>query len=444
MSEVVDFSRKYRPARLSDYVGNAGIVRSALSFLSGDPDKRPQVILLNGHSGCGKTTFARLLCSCYSCEHPLENGDACGECDTCREFAHYIETGDEGGLMNIQEVDITTAGGKAATEDLIQQMQEPSYDGKWKCFILDECHLMSNAAQSSLLKPLEDIPEKVLVCLCTTNPEKLLDTITSRCQCNFKVQKPKRSELIAHLEKVCQAEGVSCDHRGLSLISTKGNMVPRDSLKWLQTVIRERGNATYASAVEVLDIIADKYYFAFYEQLLSPTIITYQYIGLINKIANSLDLNDFLSGLINFTLRGIYVYNNVPLDGLDEADLKPLKTLFAKCSPSDLVFLMSHLTSLRGDPDLEIKLLQLGYTGINHAVDTGITTNLDALANLDSLKTDAASDATAGRDVFIERTEMNDSDRQNLIKENTAPMELSAIEEMFQAKSQRQNRGCNT
>ena len=121
MADIVEYHRKYRPSRLSEYIGNTNIVNAALSFLT-LKDKKPQVILLSGHSGCGKTTFARLLCSCYSCEHPLPNGDACGECDSCKEFAHYIETGDNDGLMNITEVDVTTDGGKKATEDLIEQM----------------------------------------------------------------------------------------------------------------------------------------------------------------------------------------------------------------------------------------------------------------------------------------------------------------------------------
>lgn len=436
MADIVEYHRKYRPSRLSEYIGNANIVNAALSFLTLE-DKKPQVILLSGHSGCGKTTFARLLCSCYSCEHPLPNGDACGECDSCKEFAHYIETGDNDGLMNITEVDVTTDGGKKATEDLIEQMNEPSYDGRWKCFILDECHLLTNAAQSSLLKPIEEPPEKVLICLCTTNPEKLLPTITSRCMYKFRVQKPKREELINYLSSICVKEGIRAERKGLSLIATKGDLVPRNSLIELQNVVRARGEVTYEAVAETLEIVSEKYYFTFYKLLTDKTLVTYKYVNFIHEVVSNLNLTDFLNGLIDFTLRGIYVYNSVPIEGLDESELTPYKELFSRFSPSELVFLMSFLTGLRGDQDMEIKLLQLGYTGIQNCAiaNSGTTPDMSALSSLDDLKTSASGDADAGSALFNAKTEMTADERLNLVREGAKATSLDEIIETFHAKS---------
>lgn len=428
MEKITEFHRKYRPARLSEYIGNASIVNTALKFLP--LERKPQVILLHGNSGCGKTTFARLLCSCYSCETPLENGDACGECPTCQEFAHYIETGDYDGLINIHEVDVTDDSGKRAVDELIDEMNAPSLTGGWKCFIFDECHLMTPTAQARLLKTIEEPPEKVLICLCTTNPEKLLDTIVSRCHYQFRVQKPKREELISLLQTVCDKEGIRTEKRALSLIATKGGLVPRNSLIELQKVVRTCGNVTYDATAEALNVIADKYYFTFYNLLTANPLVTYQYIGFIHTIMESIALSEFLDGLIDFTLRGIYVYNNVQVDGLEPTELKPYGKLFAQFSPGELVYLIEFLTSLRGNRDAEIKLLRLGYTGIK---PQPATSQIDAseLKGLNSLTTDVSSDMQAGNAAFQKKTVMTDAEREDIVKTNMAAVPVGDMLNMF-------------
>lgn len=428
MSDITEFHRKYRPIRLSGYIGNVSIVNTALKFLP--LERKPQVILLHGNSGCGKTTFARLLCSCYSCETPLENGDACGVCPTCQEFAHYIETGDYDGLINIHEVDVTDDSGKRAVDELIDEMNAPSVTGGWKCFIFDECHLMTQSAQARLLKTIEEPPEKVLICLCTTNPEKLLPTVVSRCHYQFRVQKPKREELIALLQSVCLKEGITAEKRALSLIATKGGLVPRNSLIELQKVVRTCGNITYDATAEALNVIADKYYFTFYTLLTANPLVTYQYIGFIHEVMQTIALSEFLDGLIEFTLRGIYVYNNVPVDGLEAAELKPYSKLFSQFAPSELVFLIEYLTGLRGDRDAEIKLLRLGYTGIRQATPER-NTNFSELQGLDAITSSAASDTQAGNAAFKEKTTMTDEEREGIVKANMGAVGVNDMLNMF-------------
>ena len=431
MSEITEYHRKYRPAHLSEYIGNASIINSALKFLP--LERKPQVILLHGNSGCGKTSFARLLCAAYSCETPLETGDACGECPTCQEFAHYIESGDTDGLMNIKEVDVTDDSGKRAVDELIDEMNAPSLTGGWKCFIFDECHLMTPSAQARLLKTIEEPPEKVLICLCTTNPEKMLSTIVSRCHYQFRVQKPKREELINHLQNVCLKEGVKCERRALSLIATKGELTPRNSLIELQKVVRACGEVMYEGTAETLNVIADKYYFMFYELLTSATLVTYKYIAFINQVANEMALSEFLNGLISFTLRGIYVYNNVPVDGLEQVELKPYGKLFSRFTPGELVFMMEYLTGLRGDPDMEIKLLKLGYTGIQDKALAGFNASAQntELSGADSLVTSASSDTNAGDAAFNEKTTMTDKERDDIIKSSMEQVPVDDMLSMF-------------
>ena len=131
------------------------------------------------------------------------------------------------------------------------------------------------------------------------------------------------------------------------------------------------------------------------------------------------------------------MYNSVPIEGLDESELTPYKELFSRFSPSELVFLMSFLTGLRGDQDMEIKLLQLGYTGIQNCAiaNSGTTPDMSALSNLDDLKTSASGDADAGSALFNAKTEMTADERLNLVREGAKATSLDEIIETFHAKS---------
>lgn len=430
MGEILDLHRKYRPKTLQEVIGNAPVKTAISTFLRSE--HKPQVILLKGISGCGKTSLARLICKNYCCENPNPDGTACGVCDTCIDFANYIETGDSSNIINLTEVDVTDDNGKKAVEDLIDDMYAFRLTGSWKCYIFDECHLMTQAAQARLLKTIEEPPENVLICLCTTNPEKLLNTITSRCHYQFNIKKPTRDEIIAHLQSICLQEGISADRKALSLIANKGMMIPRDCLILLQQVICQCKKVEYDSTAECLELIADKYYFTFYKLLTAEQISVYEYLSLIHEISTKLDLDDFIDGLINFTARGIYVYNNVPVDGLDASELPAYSKLFAQFQPREIVYMLNYLTALRNDKDAEIKLMKLGYTGIqgSDALSSSLD-DLSELASVSSLTTSAASDSQAGSEAFQERTTVTDEDRKEIVKSETAPVELNNILDMF-------------
>ena len=204
--ENLPYHRKYRPNTLARYIGNEKLKETAMKALSSG--KRPQVILLWGDSGCGKTTFARLLAKEYSCLDRDENLGACGQCINCQTIDDYIATGDTSILTNIQEIDITDQSGKKDLDAVLADMELPSYDNEWKIYIMDECHMASAGLQNRLLKIAEEPPEHVLILLCTTNPEKLIDTLKNRCQLQLHVTKPKVKELAGLLRYVCENEQV--------------------------------------------------------------------------------------------------------------------------------------------------------------------------------------------------------------------------------------------
>ena len=178
------YHRKYRPQTMIGYLGNAKIKDTISATLK--TDKRPQVILLHGESGCGKTTMARLLAKEYSCtDRNLATG-ACNICDNCKAINDYIVTGNTSDLVNIHEVDIADQSGKGDLTNILEDMMIPTYENEWKVYILDEVHMASLALQNRLLKIAEEPPERVLLLLCTTRPDKLLDTLRNRCQLALK------------------------------------------------------------------------------------------------------------------------------------------------------------------------------------------------------------------------------------------------------------------
>ena len=154
------FDRKYRPDNLKTYVGNEMLKKQALGAINAPV--RPQVFLITGEAGCGKTTFARILCKEYLCEDRDEENGACGKCPSCLELEDYIRTGDTDMITSVHEYNIGEDNTKSNIQKIIEEINIPGLDGEWRCFIFDEVHKASDSAQSSLLKLIEEPPENVL------------------------------------------------------------------------------------------------------------------------------------------------------------------------------------------------------------------------------------------------------------------------------------------
>lgn len=385
------FHRKYRPKTLGEYIGNERLKKSIRKAL--EAEKKPQVILLSGPAGTGKTTMARLISKEYLCLDPQKDVGACNVCYNCTAMDEFIETGRSDILTNIREVDVTDSNKKQDIDELLEDASQPSFDGNWKIYILDECHMMTNSAQNRLLKTLEEPPDKVLMILCTTNPEKLLDTIVSRCQVKQSVTKPTRLELTELLKRVCKAEQLLYDSRSLSLICAKADFVPRKALIELENVAREAKEVTYEKTVEILNIIADKFYFEFFDILLEEPINTQRYIAFLGKIKMNMELVAFMDSLIPFILRGIYSANAVVVESLDASEITQYKKLFKQFNVEDLAYLLETLVSIKENSrDIEAKLMLLGYKGVRKPIFAPIDQNM----YLDNTKQSTADEKKAG------------------------------------------------
>lgn len=358
------FTRKYRPKRYSEMVGNTRMIRSILK--ASNSKNRPQVALFIGPAGSGKTTNARLMAKEYRCTNRTEKG-SCGECPSCLELDHFIETGDSQDLMYVREIDASEGGGKQGIEAILEDASIASFDGSWKVYIIDECHTMTQVAQNRLLKNLEEPAENVLIILATTDPQKLLAPIISRCQLQLEVEKPSREELGKLLVGVCKAESIPYDTRGISAICVASNFEPRGSLHKLQLVYTQEESAKYESVSNVLTVRSEDSLYKFIEFLTQEDINTLEYIQFLSELKSKVKMKDFIEDIINFTKRGIYVINGARVDALDKEEITRYSKLFKKFTQGNVLYLMNLLVDIQKNSnvsDIESNLMVLGYKGI--------------------------------------------------------------------------------
>lgn len=355
------FHRKYRPTSLRGYIGNEKLKESIIKTLRGG--SRPQVMLFYGDSGCGKTTIARLIAKEYLCSERDDLNGACGNCYNCQLVDDYIQTGDTSNLTSIREIDIASDNGKRDLDAVVEDMMIPSFE--WKIYILDECHEATSGAQNRLLKIVEEPPENVLIIFCTTNPEKMINTLVNRCQIQLKVSKPTVKELAGLSKHICSIEDVQYDMKGLEFIANRAECTIRSNLQFLQRVINEQGCADYASATNVFEEVSNVTIIKFFKALKSNNVLSY--VTLLHKIKTTMELRVFLTELQQFVKRGIYVINGINLDGVSDGDLISYRDLFSDLGVAKISFLLNRLLTMDTN-NIEMELLVLGYSGISSVI----------------------------------------------------------------------------
>lgn len=369
--EKLGFARRFRPTTMANYVGNEKNKETIKRYLKG---KKPQSILLTGNTGCGKTTIARLLVKEYLCEDRDDEKGACGVCNSCIAVDDYILTGSTEMLPDIHEIDITDKSGKSDIDSILETVEYPSITGGWKVYLLDEVHMASRQAQSRILKILEEPPEDVLFIFCTTDPDKMLDTLKNRCQLKLSIVKPTLVDITNLLKRVCLEESKDYDLEGLRTIASRSEFVIRDSLNNLERVLETRGDAKAVSVNEEFNEISNALLFQFYKAFREKDFLAY--MGLLYKIKVSFDFRQFLVSLNNFTMRGIYILNGVDVEGISEDELVSYKELFKSFTTEELSYILSSLRRM-DIGDIEANLIGFIYCQNENRVVESSQVNID-------------------------------------------------------------------
>ena len=214
------FHQKYRPNNLDELVGQNFISITLKQALL--TKKIASAYLFNGPRGTGKTSSARIFAKSLNCqafEQPTIN--PCGKCDVCRQIT-------DGNALDIIEIDAASNTGVENIREIIERARFAPTQARWKVYVIDECHMLSTAASNALLKTIEEPPSRVVFILATTNPERVLNTIQSRCQ-KFDFRRISPSEIFQHLLEIAEKESIQYEVQALKMIAKRSNGGMRDA-----------------------------------------------------------------------------------------------------------------------------------------------------------------------------------------------------------------------
>ncbi|WP_353197387.1 DNA polymerase III subunit gamma/tau, partial [Parapedobacter defluvii] len=248
-----------------------------------------QAFLFCGPRGVGKTTCARILAKTINCEHLRDDTEACGECDSCKSFQN-------GNSFSIHELDAASNNSVDDIRNLIDQVRIPPQTGKYKIYIIDEVHMLSQQAFNAFLKTLEEPPSYAIFILATTEKHKILPTILSRCQI-FDFNRIKVADMANHLASIAEKEGISHDADGLHMIAQKADGGLRDALSMFDQIVSfSNKQVTYQAVIDNLNILDYEYYFRLTDAILKEDAPSALLI-LDEILAHGFEGSHFISGL---------------------------------------------------------------------------------------------------------------------------------------------------
>ena len=287
-SQYLVTARKYRPQRFGDLVAQAHVAQALINALK--LERIAHAYLFTGPRGVGKTTAARILAKAINCTgNQGDEVEPCLKCPSCEDFETQRS-------LSIFEIDAASNNKVEDIRDLRENVRILPQGGRRKVYIIDEVHMLSNAAFNALLKTLEEPPPHVLFIFATTEPHKVLPTILSRCQ-RFDFRRIPTNEIVRHLTTICKSEEVTADEDSLHLIANKGDGALRDALSVFDQAVALCGsNLNYSTLTDALRVVDVDLYFE------ATQYIAKQETGSILSLAERIisdgyDIREFLGGL---------------------------------------------------------------------------------------------------------------------------------------------------
>lgn len=328
MENYIVSARKYRPMTFDTVVGQGALTVTLKNAIQSG--RLAHAYLFCGPRGVGKTTCARIFAKTINCLTPQPNGEACGECESCKAF-------NEGRSYNIHELDAASNNSVEDIRQLIEQVRIPPQIGKYKVFIIDEVHMLSQAAFNAFLKTLEEPPQHAIFILATTEKHKILPTIMSRCQI-YDFKRMGVDDIMGHLKNVAEKEGITAEDSALNIIAQKADGGMRDALSIFDQVASFcGGNITYQRTIENLNVLDYDYYFRLTDYCVEGKI-TECMLTLNEILSKGFEGQYFITGLSSH-LRNLLVAQDPQTTALIDAS-EEVRTKYQeqakKCTPKFL------------------------------------------------------------------------------------------------------------
>ena len=333
MDNFVVSARKYRPSTFRSVVGQQHVTTTLQNAVQSQ--HLAQAFLFCGPRGVGKTTCARILAKTINCTNLRPDTEACGECPSCRAFQ-------ENASFNVHELDAASNNSVEDIRSLVEQVRyAPQAGSRYKIYIIDEVHMLSNAAFNAFLKTLEEPPSYAIFILATTERHKIIPTILSRCQV-FDFNRIRVEDIREHLRYVAGQEHVTAEDDALHLLAQKADGGLRDALSMFDQMVTFGGNnLTYKEVVQNLHLLDYDYYFRLVEALVAQNL-SGALLLLDEVVQNGFDLHNFVVGTAEH-LRGLLVCKDPITVQLLEVSDGLRQRYVAQAQAAPLSFLLSAL-----------------------------------------------------------------------------------------------------
>ena len=334
MEKFIVSARKYRPATFASVVGQNHITSTLKNAI--ERGQLAHAYLFCGPRGVGKTTCARIFAKAINCMHPV-GAEACDKCDSCLSF-------NENRSLNIHELDAASNNSVEDIRQLIEQVRVLPQIGQYSVFIIDEVHMLSQAAFNAFLKTLEEPPKHAIFILATTEKHKIIPTILSRCQI-YDFNRIRVEDAVGYLRYIAQNEGVEADDESLNLIAQKADGGMRDALSMFDKAVSFCGTKLeYHAVAATLNVLDYETYFRFTELLLRGDYVNalLEYDAVLSKGFSG---QIFMSGL-NQHFRDLLVAKGPAISLIEYTGslLEKYRQQAAICEPAFLFGAISLLT----------------------------------------------------------------------------------------------------
>ena len=334
MENYIVSARKYRPDTFDSVVAQKSLTTTLKNAIHSG--KLAHAYLFCGPRGVGKTTCARIFAKTINCQSPTSDGEPCNQCESCRSFNQQRS-------YSIYELDAASNNSVDDIRSLNEQVRIPPQVGKYKVYIIDEVHMLSQAAFNAFLKTLEEPPAHAIFILATTEKHKIIPTILSRCQI-YDFSRIEAADIIDHLQNIAAKEGINAEHEALRIIAQKSDGCMRDALSLFDQMSSfTQGDLTYDKVIESLNVLDYEYYFRLTDFILEGK--TSQCMLLFNEILNKgFEGNIFIEGAASH-FRDLLVNSDEATATLFEGS-QELQTRYTeqarRCSPKMLFKAIRH------------------------------------------------------------------------------------------------------